>query len=116
MNPATAKQPTPHGKGVDVAAYLRCKLAGTGNAAAIQLCDDIEARVTKGAKEYGERLTSYNGRDALVDAYQEALDLLLYLTQLELELGKTPYDYGAVMGIVLFLKRQLIWREKGINV
>lgn len=46
---------------------------------------DIEARVTKGADEYGERLTTHNGRDALWDAYEEALDLCLYLRQAILE-------------------------------
>lgn len=40
--------------------------------------DDLERRVTMGAKQYGERLTSHNGRDALNDAYEEALDLALY--------------------------------------
>ena len=42
---------------------------------------DIAARVAKGTKEYGERLTSHNGRDALWDAYEEALDLAMYLRQ-----------------------------------
>lgn len=42
---------------------------------------DIEARVAKGTKEYGEPLTSQNGRDALWDAYEEALDLAMYLRQ-----------------------------------
>lgn len=42
---------------------------------------DIEGRVAKGAIEYGERLTTCNGRDALWDAYEEALDLCLYLRQ-----------------------------------
>ena len=31
--------------------------------------------------EYGEPLTTGNGRDALRDAYEEALDLCLYLRQ-----------------------------------
>jgi hypothetical protein len=42
---------------------------------------DIEARVQRGERQYGERLTTHNGRDALLDAYQEALDLVLYLRQ-----------------------------------
>jgi hypothetical protein len=42
---------------------------------------DIQARVAKGTAEYGEPLTSHNGRDALVDAYEEALDLAMYLRQ-----------------------------------
>ena len=42
---------------------------------------DIGKRIEKGAAEYGEPLTTHNGRDALVDAYEEALDLSLYLRQ-----------------------------------
>lgn len=42
---------------------------------------DIEDRVAKGTKEYGEALTSHNGRDALWDAYEETLDLAMYLRQ-----------------------------------
>ena len=34
-----------------------------------------------GEAEYGERLKPHNGRDALLDAYQEALDLAMYLRQ-----------------------------------
>ena len=42
---------------------------------------DIEARIQQGTEEYGERLRIFNGRDALLDAYEEALDLALYLKQ-----------------------------------
>ena len=46
---------------------------------------DIEKRVEKGEKEYGERLKPFNGRYALQDAYEEALDLALYLKQAMVE-------------------------------
>jgi hypothetical protein len=42
---------------------------------------DIEARRQIGIKRYGTGLQAYNGRDALVDAYEEALDLAMYLKQ-----------------------------------
>lgn len=42
---------------------------------------DIEARKTIGRAKYGTLLQPFNGRDALVDAYQEALDLCQYLRQ-----------------------------------
>lgn len=42
---------------------------------------DIEARVAKGTKEYGEPLTSHNGRDALWDLYEELLDACMYIRQ-----------------------------------
>ncbi len=42
---------------------------------------DMRLRDAFGEKKYGERLRPHNGRDADVDAYQEALDLCVYLRQ-----------------------------------
>jgi len=63
---ATSSEPTPQGTGDDVAALVQ---------------KDIEARAQEGEDTYGERLTTNNGRDALVDAYQEVLDTAMYLRQ-----------------------------------
>ena len=43
--------------------------------------DDLESRAKKGVETYGARLKPSNGRNALIDAYQEALDLGVYLKQ-----------------------------------
>jgi len=40
---------------------------------------DISERDAIGTRKYGQRLTPYDGRDSLIDAYQEALDLVVYL-------------------------------------
>jgi len=42
---------------------------------------DIRKRAKAGKKNYGVYLQANNGRDALVDAYEEALDLAKYLRQ-----------------------------------
>lgn len=42
---------------------------------------DMLDRDSNGERKYGCRLQPYNGRDPLVDAYQEALDLVVYLRQ-----------------------------------
>lgn len=42
---------------------------------------DMEDRHRVGMQKYGMPLQPFNGRDALVDAYQEALDLCVYLRQ-----------------------------------
>jgi hypothetical protein len=42
---------------------------------------DMQARDAEGRRKYGTPLQPFNGRDALVDAYQEALDLVVYLRQ-----------------------------------
>jgi hypothetical protein len=60
------RQPRPAGTGPDIAKLVHAEL---------------EARVKKGAKQYGQRLKAHNGRDALWDAYEEAIDMALYLRQ-----------------------------------
>lgn len=43
--------------------------------------DDVNSRLDFGTKKYGTGLQPFNGRDALKDAYEEALDLCNYLRQ-----------------------------------
>jgi len=52
-----------------------------------QVITDIHARRQVGIKRYGTALQPYNGRDALLDAYEEALDLAMYLKQALIERG-----------------------------
>lgn len=40
---------------------------------------DMKARNAEGRRKYGVPLRPFNGRDVLIDAYQEALDLAVYL-------------------------------------
>ena len=42
---------------------------------------DMQARDKVGEDRYGVRLQPHNGRDALKDAYAEALDLCVYMRQ-----------------------------------
>ena len=46
---------------------------------------DIKDRVDMGKEKYGTVLQTHNGRSALWDAYQEAIDLVMYLRQAILE-------------------------------
>lgn len=46
---------------------------------------DMKDRDDLGFSRYGTRLQPNNGRDALQDAYEEALDLVVYLKQAILE-------------------------------
>lgn len=63
---ATAKQPAPKGSGSPI---LGMVLA------------DLTNRALEGKEKYGEPLLAHNGRNPLWDAYQEALDLAMYLRQ-----------------------------------
>lgn len=42
---------------------------------------DMQERDRLGMERYGKPLVANNGRDALRDAYEEALDLAVYLRQ-----------------------------------
>lgn len=42
---------------------------------------DIQARIDAGYKKYGTNLQSHSDRNPLIDAYQEAIDLCMYLRQ-----------------------------------
>jgi len=69
-NPAATPQPQPTGEGPRV---LDLVLA------------DLTDRAEVGREKYGTYLRAGNGRDALMDAYQEALDLCMYLRQAMME-------------------------------
>lgn len=43
--------------------------------------EDLTQRAEAGKQKYGTYLMTNNGRDPLIDAYQEALDLVMYLRQ-----------------------------------
>jgi hypothetical protein len=45
----------------------------------------IEERKQLGISRYGRPLETHNGRDALQDAWEEAVDLAVYLTQVRME-------------------------------
>lgn len=47
--------------------------------------DDFRERADSGREKYGTYLEAFNGRDPLWDAYQEAIDLAMYLRQAIME-------------------------------
>lgn len=54
---------------------------------------DLTDRAEMGKAKYGTYLQTHNGRNALLDAYQEALDLVMYLRQALLEMDeRTDHD------------------------
>jgi hypothetical protein len=52
---------------------------------------DMEERDKFGISKYNTSLKPHNGRDALLDAYQEALDLCVYLRQALYERDNQPF-------------------------
>jgi hypothetical protein len=58
---------------------------GSGTPIADLVIGDLVIRKNMGIKKYGVPLRARNGRNTLIDAYQEALDLCLYLRQAIME-------------------------------
>lgn len=54
------------------------------------MCEKLLERATQGKTKYGTWLRTENGRSALQDALEEALDGLMYATQLNME--QPSYD------------------------
>ncbi len=58
---------------------------GNGRVVITEVIKDLLARDTLGQERYKTSLKTDNGRDALMDAFQEALDLCMYLKQALME-------------------------------
>ncbi len=43
------------------------------------VAEDLQARKALGTRRYGTPLQAFNGRDSLVDLYQELLDACVYI-------------------------------------
>lgn len=56
--------------------------------------DDLQERKRIGIERYGVPLQAHNGRDMLIDAYQEAMDLVIYLRGAIEDRGLTLPDHG----------------------
>ena len=70
---AAAEQPKPEGSGTPIVVHVM---------------KDIAERVAVGVERYGEPLKANNGRNALLDLYQELIDGVMYIRQ-ELEERKS---------------------------
>lgn len=74
---------------------------------------DMRERDAAGEAKYGTRLRPGNGRDQLVDAFQESLDLAVYLrTSLaERHDGTVDALYDEALTIVVWLRAEILRRS-----
>lgn len=70
----------------------------------------IEDRRDLGLRKYGTVLQPGNGRDALKDAWDEALDMYVYLTQLKLEGEDVTHELCYAEIILMKLARRFLGR------
>jgi hypothetical protein len=59
---------------------------GDGDAVLFGVMKDLTDRAESGRKKYGTLLKTNNGRDALMDLYQELLDAVMYIKQKLMEI------------------------------
>src|SRR5271168_129308 len=101
---AARVQPMPTGNGIDVAVEVAKDLR------ALELefiAEDTEARIRLGEQKYGTRLKSHNGRDAMLDLYQEILDGCNYAKQLVIEGKDNGNLFKQLVGLAVVIKFKL---------
>lgn len=80
------------------------------------LLRDIIDRIEFGREKYGTELTTENGRNPLVDGYQEVLDLAFYVRQ-AIEEQKTDYhDLQTAYNLIVAVKHGAIERGPNLDV
>ena len=70
-----------------------------------QVIEDIRHRAEVGKQNYGTYLQVNNGRDSLLDAYEEAQDLALYLKQAILERNQLRAELTAANNLLARIHR-----------
>lgn len=85
---------------------------------AILVIEDARARDAVGRERYGVPLQPGNERDSLRDAYEEALDLMVYLkncrVEREMRLARFPLDdklYQTALLLCVRIRDQLYQRD-----
>jgi hypothetical protein len=101
---AAKVQPMPTGDGIDVAVEAAKDLREMGLG---YIAEDTEARIRLGEKKYGTRLKSHNGRDAMLDLYQEVLDGINYAKQLVIEDKDDDFFFLSLVSLAKKIKQKL---------
>lgn len=84
---------------------LALPVPGDGPAIWDLVMADMAERDAMGTRKYGQRLVAFDGRDPLVDAYQEALDLAVYLRKAIAQRGTEAVSQSAPLSP----GEQIVW-------
>lgn len=105
-------QPLPEEGRTDIHEYVISRLSswGVGVDDSTAIAAGLRERLKLGVSKYGRPLQSHNGRDALKDAWEEALDCLVYLQQMELEEDPVEIALNLQAAVVVVLARKRIER------
>lgn len=84
--------------------------SGSGPIVHELVIEDLKERLAFGVRKYNEPLRAFNGRDALRDAYEEALDGVTYLKQAVIEVEAQRKLHAAL------LEESAWYEELGLRV
>jgi hypothetical protein len=103
-------QPAPKNETEDNPAVWASVLAHAIGPSTGSLVPDMLSRHELGVQRYGVPLRVWNGRDALADAYQEALDLVVYLEQCRLRVppSANPWNPYNAHDRLLSLRNEVV--------
>jgi hypothetical protein len=114
MTPATKQQPNPTHGGESVTDWLLSFMERDHPAYHAILADDIKARRQLGIERYGVELETHNGRSALTDGFQEAIDLMKYVAQALMERKRWHGGLvilGLAVSLAFLIKQELSFEE-----
>lgn len=110
MTAVATDQPSPQPGGMVVLDETICYVEFMGS---LQIAADLRARAEMGMRRYGTPLMTHNGRDAVMDCYQECLDALMYITQAKLEFS--PEESQELSRVRLYLYVATDWLREFIE-
>jgi hypothetical protein len=94
------KQPAVKDNAADVPTAVSLDLYARGLG---HLVTHVQARTAAGEAKYGTRLQAFNGRDAGLDALQEAVDLMKYVKQKMMEGAPAGRGWGGIYDLAVII-------------
>ena len=108
------KLPEPGGEFVQLAMLVEIDRLEEQSLLDVDICralrNGIMARRELGISKYGTPLQTHNGRDALLECWDETIDLVTYLYQLEMEEGDATLLLNTAKGLLVRITRRRLNR------
>lgn len=88
----------------------------TGRPVTIEVITDLAKRREGGVVKYGGELTTNNGRNPLIDLYQELLDATCYVRQAIMEQADAPIFTTQELGILHHAVHRWMAQRQGLSL
>ena len=113
--PAATPQPAPERGGRSITILVVDDILAGVEVSDVELkvCRDLVARDAMGFAKYHQNLETFDGRDTIMDAYQECLDLCQYLKKAAMEGDNVKALYLAAVMMAMRLARIVMESNEG---